>query len=367
MEMRHRNEKSRRKDVDSRRSESPSDSSPKVRILKSLNPSVRVTSPQPVETSTVTIATSNPGSVSVIQSVVQSSQQPPASQQQIGNADETIEEMLENTPKVMKLLEVESWSFLEHPVVDYLFGENVSSGSGGFNVVSAVGLQSVGKSSTLNKIAASNVFKTHFDSEDDSILKHVTHGLNLHITKERLFLLDTQPLLSASILDEYLKSSLNMNNISSDISEPETYVYITSLQLVSFLLAICDYVIVVSDWSLDFHLIKLISTAIMMVGTAAHRAEIIWYSPKGFEGSYKKTVKTLESLLGSEIVTVVEAGDDLNLLSTVMKLPTRRHTNSAAASRSHSCEKSWLVSAQRFWETSIKKSTLYSDYARFMP
>ncbi|RWS06811.1 SMG9-like protein [Dinothrombium tinctorium] len=363
-----RSDKNRKKEFEMRRSQSPNECSPKVRILKSSNnASVRVSSPQPIDASNISVLspTSAVSNASVT-TVVHSSQQQQTSQP---SNDELIEEMIENTPKVMKLLDVENWSFLEHPVVDYLFGENVSSSFGGFKVISAVGTQSVGKSSVLNQIAGSNVFKVHTDNgESDLLLKHCTHGIDLHITRERLFLLDSQPLLSASILDDYIKSGITPCTLNSDSSEPETYVYITSLQLVSCLLAICDYMIVVSDWALDFHLIKLIATAMMMVGSAAHKAEIVWYSPKGYEGSQKKVVHILESLLGTDSLSVVGASDDINdLLSTVLKVPSRRNSNSNNASRVNTCEKSWLVSAQRFWENSIRKSTLYSDYIRFMP
>lgn len=76
-----------------------------------------------------------------------------------------------------------------------------------FCVVGAVGLDGVGKSGLLNLIANRNVFKTHRNVSDelrntnasskstsghDNPLSHVTSGVDLHITSERLFLLDTQ-------------------------------------------------------------------------------------------------------------------------------------------------------------------------------
>lgn len=76
-----------------------------------------------------------------------------------------------------------------------------------FCIVGAVGLDGVGKSTLLNSIANRHVFKTHRKISDeprnttasskttsghDNPLSHVTTGVDLHITSERLFLLDTQ-------------------------------------------------------------------------------------------------------------------------------------------------------------------------------
>ena len=100
--------------------------------------------------------------------------------------------MIENMPPVIKLIDPDSWSFFEHPASDFLFNDSVA-GPGGFTVISAVGMQSVGKSSLLNKIAGRNVFRTHGDADtSQSYLKHLTRGIDLHVSKERLFLLDCQ-------------------------------------------------------------------------------------------------------------------------------------------------------------------------------
>lgn len=101
--------------------------------------------------------------------------------------------MIENMPSVMKLIDPESWSFFEHTASEFLFSDNISPNANSFTVISAVGGQSVGKSSLLNKIAGRNVFKTHNDTDNPtSYLKHLTRGIDLHVTKERLLLLDCQ-------------------------------------------------------------------------------------------------------------------------------------------------------------------------------
>jgi hypothetical protein len=234
-------------------------------------------------------------------------------------------------------------------------------------------MQSVGKSSLLNRVAGKRVFPTHGDNGlNDNLLQHVTHGIDLHITKERLFLLDCQPVASASLLDEYIKTAQPVTNIAADISEPETYIYITSLQIMSFLLAMSDYVVVVSDWVLDVHLVKLLATAVMMVGNNAMRATLVWFTPALSDAEHVQVTKTLEAIFGAGTgtrgVTVIN-GNEEQLVATVMRVPSRRHVDGTGrvTTGHHSSEKSWLISAQRFWDTSVKKSTLYSDYARFMP
>ena len=71
-----------------------------------------------------------------------------------------------------------------------------ATGTGGvassFHVVGAIGKQCVGKSSLLNRLAGRQAFKIHSDDEEEILLKHVTKGVDLHVTAERLLLLDSQ-------------------------------------------------------------------------------------------------------------------------------------------------------------------------------
>jgi len=171
--------------------------------------------------------------------------------------------------------------------------------------------------------------------------------------------------VSASILDEYIKNGQNNPTICSDISEPETWVYISSLQILTFLIAVCDYVIIVNDWILDFDLIKLLSTAIMIVGNDSPKADIIFQFSEFDKNDEKIKLKSiLHCLLGTAFSCIKGFIDEKESLSTLMKLLTRRNSNERGSAV---YEKSWLISAQRFWENQVRKSTLYSDYARLMP
>lgn len=68
-------------------------------------------------------------------------------------------------------------------------------GSQSFCIVAAIGMEGTGKSSLLNTIAQCNVFPTRLSmakNNRENPLSHVTKGIDLHITSERVFLLDTQ-------------------------------------------------------------------------------------------------------------------------------------------------------------------------------
>jgi hypothetical protein len=115
---------------------------------------------------------------------------------------------------------------------------------------------------------------------------------------------------------------------------------------------------------LDIHLIKLMATAVMMVGDSVPKADIIFYFPNS---KTKINANTIDSLLGRGLYVTVICGNEKELLNAVMKAPSKRIVGESGRNSSHTSEKSWLLSSQRFWENSIRKSTLYSDYGRFLP
>ncbi|KAI2800495.1 smg-9, nonsense mediated mRNA decay factor [Blomia tropicalis] len=320
-----------------------------------------------------------------------------------------------------------------------------------FSIVGAVGLDGVGKSSLLNMLANRKVFKTHSNmgTSSGSIqgrknclttpLTHVTNGVDLHITSERLFLLDTQPLLSPSILDEFLRNNATVqmpfgapphhhhhhhnhhnasgngtgslsNVVGFDITEPENFAFIYSMQLLTFMFVICDHLILVLDsFSLDAYLLKLIATSLMMVGDSVQKANLIIYLKPQIENqsndeknfskldlvkpsrvvkekrtklaflslsrsltSHNKMIdllkQTIVSILGPN-VNVEFVTDEQRLLTAVLKPPSRNLLVTDQQSRpiQYNTERAWYQSMQRFWENSIRKSTLFADYARYLP
>ncbi|KAI1295414.1 Protein SMG9 [Halotydeus destructor] len=265
---------------------------------------------------------------------------------------------------VVELIDGHDWSFCEQAVSEYMLGDSVNSG---YNVITVIGKQSSGKSSLLNMIAGRDVFKTHSRKSNRTadILQHVTSGVDLFITRERQFLLDPQAVLSASLLDDYINNSIPQSTLANDVTEPENFHYVMSLQLLSFLFTICDHMVVASDWEIDIHLVKLIATA-LMITDGSNQANITWYIKKEIDPVELKGIsETLELLLGRGIVTVIN-GKEKDLIRTVVK-KRRRESPEQGVKGLPSSEKSWLVSAARYWESSVKKSTLFTDYARFMP
>jgi hypothetical protein len=104
--------------------------------------------------------------------------------------DDAVNDMMAAMPSVMTLIDSENLMFLESPANDWLFSDTTSSS--GFSVISAVGLEGVGKSSVLNLIAGKDVFRVHTNKYSERPLRHKTKGIKLHVTKERLLLLDSQ-------------------------------------------------------------------------------------------------------------------------------------------------------------------------------
>lgn len=135
-------------------------------------------------------------------------------------------------------------------------------------VVGVLGLQGVGKSTILSLLAETEhlndltrcVFKTGSDERQESA-QHQTSGVDMFVTGERMILLDTQPLLSASILDNIIQFD---KKCPIDFNYMENYAELQSVQIASFLMTVCHVVIVVQDWFSDFNLLRLLQTAEML-------------------------------------------------------------------------------------------------------
>ena len=240
-----------------------------------------------------------------------------------------------------------------------------------FKVVSVVGTQSSGKSKAMNAVAGcSHAFRCHGDDPQVNLLQHVTRGIDLFITPERLFLLDSQPLLSSSVLDDYINSCVPIQStFSPDLSEADL-LYITSLHVVSFLLSVSDCLIIANDWLLDPHIVKLIATAIAIMGTTPRQLNLIWFHARELNRTEAKELEqSLSNLFGRGSVSLI-LGDEDELVRRVMRLNTGRENMQAvggetgSATRVPITEKSWLLSAQRFWENLVKKPAMYSEFIR---
>ncbi|XP_065056702.1 nonsense-mediated mRNA decay factor SMG9-like isoform X2 [Rhopilema esculentum] len=160
-----------------------------------------------------------------------------------------------------------------------------------FVVVGVVGYQGVGKSTILSMLGDSKnedalksglLFRSQSKQDVEKSL-HRTEGIDMFVTPERLIFLDTQPLMSPSILDRFLRHE---RKVPSDFGTAETCVEMQSLQILTFLFAVCHVVLVVTDHFSDNSLLKLLKTAEMLKpSTVAH---------SGQEGSSASNAENLD-------------------------------------------------------------------------
>lgn len=135
-------------------------------------------------------------------------------------------------------------------------------------VVGVLGLQGSGKSTAMSFLAgndasddkSSYIFKPE---SREAILKasHQTLGVEFFVTKERIILLDTQPILSSSVLDDLLSHE---KNLQPEYTSAENYADMQSLQLAAFLMTVCHVVLVVVDWFPDLSLMEFLKRAEML-------------------------------------------------------------------------------------------------------
>lgn len=100
---------------------------------------------------------------------------------------------------------------------------------------------------------------------------HCTSTFNLYVSKNRIFFLDTPPLLSPSLMEKLIYQEAKKPSFSSganqvfsggsqitcgDFSSTENALEITSLQTAAFLLSVCHVVLLVQDWFYDPNLLR---------------------------------------------------------------------------------------------------------------
>ncbi|KAI0227401.1 Protein SMG9 [Lamellibrachia satsuma] len=138
----------------------------------------------------------------------------------------------------------------------------------GFVTVGVIGLQGSGKSTVASLLAGntssgirkSSVFRCQTREERETCCQQ-TLGIDMFVTNERMIILDTQPLLSSAGLDHMIH---NDKKYSAEYSSVENCVEIQSLQLTSFMMTVCNVVVVVIDWFVDANLLRFLQTAEML-------------------------------------------------------------------------------------------------------
>ncbi|XP_059141163.1 nonsense-mediated mRNA decay factor SMG9-like [Physella acuta] len=135
-------------------------------------------------------------------------------------------------------------------------------------VVGVIGLQGCGKSTLLSLLAGNThqdayrnyiFFPQTKEAKEDCLFQ--TSGIDMFVTSERVILLDTQPLLSASMMDCLLRYE---RKFPSEYTSLQNYIEMQSLQLLTFLLSVCNIILVADDWFIDMNLMQLIQDAEML-------------------------------------------------------------------------------------------------------
>ncbi|KAK7147421.1 hypothetical protein R3I94_010062 [Phoxinus phoxinus] len=135
-------------------------------------------------------------------------------------------------------------------------------------VVGVIGLQGTGKSTIMSLLSANSPEEDQrayvFRAQTQEIKERAgnqSSGIDFYITQERVIFLDTQPILSPSILDHLIN---NDRKLPPEYNLPHTYMEMQSLQITAFLFTVCHVVIVMQDWFTDINLYRFLQTAEML-------------------------------------------------------------------------------------------------------
>lgn len=97
-----------------------------------------------------------------------------------------------------------------------------------------------------------NLFTTTM-SEYLETTQNCTSGIDAYITKNRVILLDCQPLLSSSVAYSSTQKRMGQSIDPSGLLVDNEMI---SLQLTAFLLSVCHVVLLVQDWFFDPNIFK---------------------------------------------------------------------------------------------------------------
>lgn len=259
----------------------------------------------------------------------------------------------------IKLLDHKSWSVCHNQASKVLQPNNYD-----FKVLSIIGPPASRKSSIMNKIAGSEVFPSHGSTKSPpkGILQHLTEGVDLFVTKSRMVLLDSQGLMSSSILDDFISGSLPMTSMSDSFTEADVLL-ITSMQIISFLVSVSDSLIITcKDGFLDTNFLQMLSTCISIMSSSPRQLNLIWYLTEKLKNDQVEDMKEcLQTIFGRGNITVMN-GDEDELKKKVLRVNTGRKAEVSNKFSSFS-ETSWLKSAQVFWDKLVRKPSLFLDYS----
>ncbi|CAM6094464.1 unnamed protein product [Calypogeia fissa] len=161
----------------------------------------------------------------------------------------------------------ESWDFNSDRLLP-LMSDNMDS-----MVIGVLGPPGVGKSTIMNELYGSTGSSPGVlppfpvQSEDMKAgARHCSVGIELRISAERLILLDCQPVFSASVLMDLMRSDgfSNISEHNGDTLPAELAHELIGLQLGVFLSSVCHVLLVVSEGLHDSSMWRLMQTVEML-------------------------------------------------------------------------------------------------------
>ncbi|XP_058799585.1 nonsense-mediated mRNA decay factor SMG9 [Phymastichus coffea] len=276
-----------------------------------------------------------------------------------------------------------------------------------FLVVGCIGTQGAGKSTIMSLLTSnyvSNLFPVQGLSQHESGI-NCTTGIDFYITRNRVIYLDTQPILSGSVIDYSLCYDQKKN--TSDFVINETNLELQSLQFLAFLYSVCHVIIFVQDWFVDPNLIRFLQAAEMLKPSSTttmdqdyveyyphilflhNKAEVQDFMPNNLEmmkDFYNKSFASSRLLIHSGLdMSSNTTENHLNLFliplitqdneytfhddekQLIDKLKKKIHgVTRNTMTPSNLTEKNWYHYVSKVVEA-IKKSHLSSEYGRLMP
>lgn len=137
-----------------------------------------------------------------------------------------------------------------------------------FFVVGIIGPQGVGKSTLMSMIGGNDPFDMYRQyifrpacKECTETSGHQTQGVQFFVNENRVILLDSQAILSPSVMNLLIN---NDRRYSYECSAFENYVEIESMQIASFLMQVCHALIVLVDYFVDVDILNFIRTCEML-------------------------------------------------------------------------------------------------------
>ncbi|PSN58032.1 Protein SMG9 [Blattella germanica] len=275
-----------------------------------------------------------------------------------------------------------------------------------FIVVGCLGLQGVGKSTIMSLLAGNQIgdsnknfyFKPQ-SVEHHELGGHCTSGIDILVTSNRMILLDTQPMLSASVMDRLVQQE-NKKFPGTDFASTENTMELQSLQLAAFLLSVCHVVILMQDWFFDPNDEEIIEyfPHLLFLHNQANTSDFNPTMVKLMQSVYNQTF--MRSRLQIHSGMGIASGNVINYLTptrcgeaiNLFLLPNIKDSEDGSHFRGHPgfaellsklrnqvngvtrlpithtvlSEKNWFHYASKVWE-GVKKSTFFMEYNRLLP